>query len=471
MTILQIKKSTNNLSLLPFIIHCPILIFLVIVLKKRYQNEPLVAFFTWAFCAKILAGVAYGWLYVVYYGGIGDSLGFFRDSTILANFAYQNWADFMQLVFFDQYFLLYGLNEDLWVQPRAFWMVKLMTFLNLLAGGNYWVMGFYLSFLSFWGMWKLANSLTKLYPRAKLAAVFAFLFFPSTLLWSAGLSKESLIMATIGLSLAKVIDFVRKPSLFRRKWLRSLLIWLISIVLLSVLKYHYLVTLLPCVGLLGLGIWAYNYLKISRYAIYFSQTWQQLAGLSALSLALLIIGLAFTPSSMIEYFEIMLVHTHNVIYIFSEPEDLIHFSIYPYQGYINLHTHWLNFVYNFPLAVFSGFFRPFLWEAGDNKLKLILGLEGLGVLFLTFYALIYFFRQPIKDSNYLKINALLFFFTFIYLILLFSLLAYSTPNFGTLARYRVAGYPFFIYLISFRLSEHIEVFWYKWRGKVNELNL
>jgi hypothetical protein len=161
----------------------------------------------------------------------------------------------------------------------------------------------------------------------------------------------------------------------------------------------------------------------------------------------------------------MLVHTHNVNYIFSEPEDLIHFSIYPNQGYISLHTHWSNFAYNFPLAVFSGFFRPFIWEAGDNKLKMILGIEGLGVLFLTFYALFYFFRQPIKDSNYLKINALFFFVSIIYLLLLFSLLAYSTPNFGTLARYRVVAYPIFIYLISFRMSEHLEAFWRKWRAK------
>jgi hypothetical protein len=458
------------LSLIPFLIHCPILIFLVVILKKRYQNEPLVAFFTWAFCAKILAGVGYGWLYVVYYGGTGDSLSFFKDSTILANFAYQNWAAFGRLVLFDDFFPLYGLSEDLWVQPRAFWMVKLMAFLNLLVSGNYWLMGFYLSFLSFWGMWKLANSLTKLYPSAKLAAVWAFLFFPSTLLWSAGLTKESLIMAAIGLSLAKVIDLIRKPTLFRRKRWRSLLIWVISMGLVSMLKYHYLVTLLPCVGLLGFGIWLYNYLKNSRYAPYFSQTWQQLAGLWVLSLGLLGLVLSFMPSRIIENFEIMLVHTHNVIYIFSEPEDLIHFSIYPSQGYISLHTHWSNFAYNFPLAVFSGFFRPFIWEAGGNKLKLILGIEGLSVLFLTFYALFYFFRQPIKDTNYLKINALLFFVSIIYLFLLFSLLAYSTPNFGTLARYRVAAYPIFIYLISFRLSEHLEVFWRKWRANPKKAN-
>ncbi len=447
------------MSFLPFIIHCPILIFLIIVLKKRYRNEPLVAYFTGAFCVKILAGVGYGWLYVVYYGGIGDSLSFFHDSTILANFALQNWAGFWQVVLWDTYYPLYGLNEDMWFQPRAFWMVKLMTFLNLWALGNYWVMGFYLSFLSFWGMWKLANALSKLYSSAKMAAVWAFLFFPSTLLWSSGLTKESLIMAAIGLSLAKVLDFVRKPKLFRRKGWRSGLIWLLSGLLLYIIKYYYLAILGVCLALLWVAIRGISYIQKTYYAPYFERTWQQILSVAGLGLLGAILLLSLAPAIWLTNFKIMLVHTHNVSYIFSEPSDLIHFSIYPRQGYISLHTHWSSLVYNFPLAVFSTFFRPFLWEAGTNKLKILLGIEGLGVLLLTLYALVYAIRQPIKDSNYLKINALLFWICALYLVLLFSLLAYSSPNFGTLARYRVAGYPFFVYLISFRLSEHWHFFW------------
>jgi hypothetical protein len=94
-----------------------------------------------------------------------------------------------------------------------------------------------------------------------------------------------------------------------------------------------------------------------------------------------------------------------------------------------------------PKALWSGLFRPMFWEA-HNPLQFLLSIENIFVLLLTVFALRNL-RQSMTSPN-----TLLIFSVIVYVVLLCSFLALSTPNFGTLVRYRVGFLPFFILLIS-----------------------
>ena len=137
------------------------------------------------------------------------------------------------------------------------------------------------------------------------------------------------------------------------------------------------------------------------------------------------------PNFYLERFLQVLASNYHEFIQLSSPGNLVHYDLQPT---------WWSVIYNSPLAISSGLFRPFIWEA-SNVLQVIVSIENLFVLTLTLAAL---FRLPsLKSSSY----RLLIFSSIVYILILCLFLALSTPNFGTLARYKVGFQPFLIFIL------------------------
>ncbi|MDH5610391.1 MAG: hypothetical protein OEY56_13015, partial [Cyclobacteriaceae bacterium] len=101
---------------------------------------------------------------------------------------------------------------------------------------------------------------------------------------------------------------------------------------------------------------------------------------------------------------------------------------------------WQSMIRLLPAAVNVSLFRPYLWEV-RNPLMLLAALESTVVIFLTFWAFFYkkrffsLFRDPF----------LVFCLAFA-LIFAFAV-GVSTYNFGTLMRYKIPMYPFYLILL------------------------
>ena len=92
-------------------------------------------------------------------------------------------------------------------------------------------------------------------------------------------------------------------------------------------------------------------------------------------------------------------------------------------------------------AMVYGLFRPLVFEA-VNLWQLLVGLENSMILILFIIALWHLSKTKLFDKRFLW-AAILF------ILFLDVFLAFSTPNFGTLSRYKVAYWPFFVMLILF----------------------
>jgi hypothetical protein len=119
---------------------------------------------------------------------------------------------------------------------------------------------------------------------------------------------------------------------------------------------------------------------------------------------------------------------------YSDPEDAILFP--------SLSQHWYGVVVNAPWALVSGLFRPFLWEAG-TLFQLAAALENALLLVLTISVFPVWGKLRIGKEQRLLIIS-----TIAYCLLLCIFLTLSTPNFGTLIRYRVGFISFFTFLIT-----------------------
>lgn len=388
-------------------------------LWKR-EVSSLRIYFWPALTLKILAGVALGLLYSHYYS-VGDTFQYFEDGKKLAELAHEDVKTY--------FVFLWSGNEsfDIWTtivltEPRALFLIKIVSMLSFVTLNNYWIISIYFSMASFFGAWLLVKQIVVLSQSYKHAAVAAILFFPSVVFWSSGLIKESLAMACL--------FFL--SSLFLKTWIKqklTLMEWIflmLTLWMLWNLKYYYLAVFLPIV---------FTSLVVKFLILPILNTKKVFIRLMVwlIVLVLPVAAISFVrPNFYPERFLHVIVLNYQSFLDRSDGNDAIQ--------YYDLQPNVVSVLINSPWALISGLFRPFVWES-NTVFQFLVAVENAFILVLTIVAL--FRSRKVFQSP----HRLLVFSIVSYTIMLCIFLALSTPNFGTLARYKVGCMPFFLFVI------------------------
>lgn len=369
-----------------------------------------------ALVIKIFAGLAMGLLYWYYYCA-GDTINYFRESVLMADLARTDFTAYLDFLWSSDAENL-PLSTD--NAPRAIFFTKIVSLFSLITGDNYWLIASYFSLFSFVGSWLLVKVVSRHVQVAVMPAVVAFLFFPSVVFWSSGVIKESLAMAAL--------YFL--SAVFLQAWFHEkvkLLNWVLTILsawILWNLKYYFAGIFFSVV--ITALIFRFILEKYLR-----PQTWVSETGSWTIILVLALGVVSFThPNFYPERFAEVIVenyHTYD-----QESNNQIHFH-FPQASLLYL-------LINAPWALISGLYRPFMWEA-NNILLLLVGLENFLLVLISGAALVdirSWRRSPFR---------MLIFSALVYTFLCCVFITLSTPNFGTLSRYRVAYLPYFIFLL------------------------
>lgn len=390
---------------------------------RHLRNSDLLVHYFPALFIKLAAGIALGLVYRHYYTG-GDTFNYFHDAVGLAGLVHESPASYLKAIFLTEIPLELGPQLKFLAQPRALFMAKLVSFFSLITLHNYWLSSLYLSFFSFAGMYCLASKLVKFFPKTAVPAVVAFLYFPSVVFWSSGVMKEAFAMGAMAFMISLMLPYLIERH--RLKWHEILLI-LLLVLLLFKLKYYYAAVLAPVLlALVIVSFFIKNGWKIVRNNFTNTATF-------LLMFCLLLLGASqlhpvLSPELVLYY----IVDTHDLIAARSAAADLVHFK--------GLEADWGSFIANFPLALFSGLFRPGIWEV-KGFFQIITGLENLMMLLMVFYS--FGKIPPMRKSPHLHLIVAVL----VFVIILAAFMAFSSPNFGTLMRYKVGFLPFFIYLL------------------------
>lgn len=404
------------------ILHSLLILFLVYKLYQKIGKGPISRFYYPAIFFKISAGIGIGWLYLYHYQ-LGDTLLYHHAASYLADQALAEPQIYLKAIFNQEGAIING-NSEFVNQPRAFLTVKILSVIHIITYKNYWLSTIYFSLFSFYGFWMLTTKLVRIYPKLTYAAIIAFLFFPSVVFWSSGITKESLSLGAMTFLVAYLLGFIKLQKRFNLKDL----IWIVALILLLVnLKYYYAILFLPAlfaVIFTGLLVRKFPRFKSKRY-------WE----ISIWMLTFIIIAMI---GSLMHYNLIydnlygVIVANHDSYYDHSRSDNLIRFN--------QLKPEISSFMENFPLAVFSGIFRPLIFEGG-NFLKVIAGIENLLLLIMSVISLNRLKNIFRSDDRILMLTIVL------YTVVLAGFLALSTPNLGTLFRYKIGFLPFFVYLV------------------------
>src|SRR5690606_30639556 len=136
------------------------------------------------------------------------------------------------------------------------------------------------------------------------------------------------------------------------------------------------------------------------------------------------------PNFYLSRFVSVISENHDKIVASSPAENVIHYN--------NLHNSWTSLATNSPLALFSGLFRPLIFEA-HSVASAVYALENLFLL-VVFVAWLIRPRWN-RDAHLLLLAAI------VSCIILCVFLSLSTPNFGTLSRYRIGFIAVFVMLV------------------------
>ncbi len=368
---------------------------------------------------KVLMAVALGLLYRYYYSA-NDTWLFFEDAVKLADFARKDLSLYIQFLWTSDSTLAVW-NELTNTQERSLFLVKLISIFTLISNNNYWISAVYFAFISFVAAWHLFRTITKYVPESQNSAALAFLFFPSAVFWGSGLVKETLALAGIYFLAALFIKLVKAGKVSWLEWVISL----VSFYLAWNLKYYWTALFMAVVTTSLLNFFLRNrFTFLNKYKL---SLWV------GIFLMLIAAASQMHPNFYLSRFLDVLITNHNDFVKISKPEGLIH--------YYQLTADWWSVCINAPWALISGLFRPFVWEA-TGATSMVAALENLFLVVLVVSSL---FRKKMTSANHL-----LYYSVWVYVVLLCIFLALSTPNLGTLSRYRIGFVPFLVFVVSYR---------------------
>ncbi|RZK58648.1 MAG: hypothetical protein EOO59_08370 [Hymenobacter sp.] len=313
---------------------------------------------------------------------------------------------------------------------NTLFIIKIVGILNLASLGSYWLTSIYLSVGSFMGCWLLVCTLGQLFPAASSGAgVVAFLLWPSTVWWASGITKETLVLgsgaALTALVMNAVYGAVPQSGWARlRRWL-----WLGLLAWLHVrMRYFFALPLLgSLLALVGTTLaQRRGWLRAGWLPVALAM----LAGVVAAGTVAVGVGgepvsKAFVTSQLWQSY------VHGLATSTGRPH-LVYRYLQPTVS---------SMASYFPLAAAQTLVRPWLGESALPRYVGV-GLENILLVSLLICSAVAVVRgRPGRLPPALVLALLL------YCLLLAGLIGLSTPNLGTLHRYRAVLLPWLLWLL------------------------
>lgn len=366
-------------------------LFMLGWLIQRVTRTDLPAFVFWvALSLKLMAGILLGYIFYEFYGS-GDTIHFFesaKNSSLPSN------------------------------EPRTHFFLKLLKPAVWISNDSYWITSLWLSFLSFISTWYGLSVLIRLFPKEKIVLTVSMLFIPSVVFWSSGIMKDTIAFGALMIAVPSIMALLKSNN---SNWLNAAAIILTCFILLKI--KHYLLISVALFGGIFLAYEVFRRFKSKRGI-----------GISAALLVITVISIQFVhPYLNLNRLPWVLYENNQSILLNTEATSS--------TGIVLENPDWESVLSNIPEAAITGFFRPHLNDS-TPPFGYIHRIENfvLGALIAMSTIILLRKRTTIDRPVVLAASCSI--------LLLAILLPLSTPNFGTLVRYKNAYMPFLFMLFG-----------------------
>lgn len=413
-------------------------------LRNKYSDPLLKKYHRQGFWIKMLGCFAFT-IFSVYLSP-GDSIGlYYQEGKNMYQLILQN-PDHLQWLFgkgkdFDESFLKTQYNVGYFKSEANFIVTKFVVLFSFITFGRYAAINVIFACIAFSGLWKLYLFFYEQYPHMHKKFAIAILYFPTLVFWSSGILKDTLCIASLGWVTYAVYEMLYR----KKKILKNLIIFSAFAWLLAIIKVYILISYVPFFVL---------FIILKNMQGIKSPLFKYMLA------PILIVGSMFCFTSVLNSYDDELgayavqditksiQHLNGAFTAMNGNEtaesnfDLgVEFDG-TFHGLIKLA----------PVAIFTTFFRPFIWESGKLS-SLLASLESLILLFFTVYII---FKTGLRTLIKLVLSDALIMYCFFFSIVFALFVGASTLNFGTLVRYKIPCLPFYtisLFLIYEKVKE------------------
>lgn len=399
------------------------IIFLFIIWKHSFFK--LQSFAQWIllsvfFCKLATSGILH-FIYTNYYPdhSTADIFKYFDDAVVLFDSLHQSVGDFLKILF--------GLNCDTPEMSHYFentnhWtriyeyapfldnrlIIRTNMVLMFVSAQNIAVHYVFANFISFFGCILIYKTFEKMFGKSILCFILIFLM-PSTLLWSAGILKECLVIFALG---CFVYGFFNLTKYFSAS---NIIFCIIGLLMLVILKIYVLVALCP--ALLAFVI---NKKKIFWKPI--------IAYIAVCILGVLCIGILDFGLHELPFFESFA----------GKRSDSINLSIAENAGSIlpieKIESTPWNFIKETPTAIWNTIALPYIWNF-KGIIQFVPAVESLLLFVLLGLTLVFYKKPTEQQKNFM-------WFSICFSLILIWEIGISTAVVGGIVRYKIPIFPF-----------------------------
>lgn len=413
-------------------------------LRNKYDDPILRKYHRQGFWIKMLGCLAFS-IFSVYLSP-GDSIGLYQKEGNNIYHLILNDSHNLNIIFsngkiFDQSLLKDPWNAGYFKSESNFMVTRIVAILSFFTFGRYAAINILFACIAFSGLWKLFLFFYEQYPHMHKKFAIGILYFPTLVFWSSGILKDTLCIASIGW-----VTYSLYEMLYRKKsFIKNMIILFTFGYLLAILKVYILISYLPFFVLFIIlknmqGIKNRLLKYMLAPALIFASMYGFTFVLDSYDKEL---G-AYAVNDVTKSIQ----HLNGVYSTMDGNEtaesnfDLgVEFDG-SFKGLISLA----------PIAIFTTFYRPFLWESRKVS-SMLASLESFVLLLFTFYVI---FKSGIKTFIKLVLTDPLIMYCFLFSLVFALFVGASTLNFGTLVRYKIPCLPFFtisLFLIFEKVKE------------------
>ncbi len=405
--------------------------FLAFIIRPMVTDSVNRGYFIPGLSLKIIGGLAVGFIYQFYYGG-GDTFTYFHLGSKYIWEAFQDSPGLaFKLIFAGSEYhgdtFQYASKIYTYGDTSSYFVVRAAGVLDIFTFHTYSATAVLFATISFSGLWAMYQVFYRMYPKLHLQLAIAIFFIPSVFFWGSGILKDTITMGALGWATFGIYNvFIAK-----RHILISGFLLLISLYTIYTIKIYILLCYLPAAIL-----WI---------------SYRRMAKMRSLVLKIMIAPFVLGIAGVAGYYSIAKVAEDNPRYSLDNISETarvtaewIHYVSQRDQGSAyslgDFDYSPAGMIRKFPLAVWVTFYRPYLWEA-HNIVMLLSALESFVLLLFTIYV---FYKVGFKKAISKIFSTPILTFSFLFAIFFAFAVGVTTYNFGTLVRYKIPMYPFFV---------------------------
>jgi hypothetical protein len=429
------------LSILPAVIWLIIFLVITFFVVNNNKDKPHYKYYSWNVYAKFFFALAYGVFYVVIYQG-GDTVAYYDGAVTLNNLFFKSPALYLEELTSQADLLNYTTKYDistgippLWIyrEPEAWMISRIMSLFSFFTLKSYWAMTIIMAYFTSLASWKLFELVRVFKFNNEKLLAFGVLLLPSVNFWCAGVSKDTIVFIATLVLVYHVFKIVSEKF---KATVLNYIIAIIAALLISQMRPFILAAIaIPMAFSLSSRI--IRFLGGGNMFVIVFRSIVLIAGLA-------IAGNALIATNEAEFLD-QNAYLQEAAVIQKDFQQNQTYGDKRYSlGTVEFTP--VGLVRVAPMAILTGLFRPYLWEA----LSPTLIMNGLESVIFLYFIFILVRRDFFKKWYLIRTNEFLV-FCLIFVLIIAFMTGLTSGLYGVLVRLRAPLLPFLFILSTIDL--------------------